>query len=558
MLQEELDPVSPTATATLGDLLRLRPGVRMRQLSWGPTAESFSLHGAGSASGELLLGGAPVGVPGTSAPHSHEVFLSEMSSFTVVSGGAGALFGPEAAGGAVAVEPRFPVHDRMLARAVGEEGVDGYERASFQVARPLGADAAFFLTTESRRIDGYFAGTREVDRQFAGRVDRRWPGGIETSIGYRVYDGSGRTGGTDGTAVRALETDRTDLTARVLSPWSAERGTLLEVGLRRENIAHTGVTAPSTRKILAPSLRATTDLPAWFGLDWVARVEGTRWRIERQEAETIDRFWRTGSAVRSSAQLGEGRFLTGTVRADLEQDRRRALHGRLEGEWAWGGLSVFSVASRSERIPDRGAEGSANEVHWGAELGLRARGSGLAAQAVAFGTRIHDLRPEPSFAAVRAREPVLAPPLGTGEIRGASVALDTDFLRLPLLRVLGDLQVKTSFTWLEAELEETGERLPRRARHTWTGEGSLARALFQDDLLFRVRGRLTNYGDRVDDQGAAVTDAWITDVILEAEIADAILFYRFHDLLERADEVEPGIRFPGFSHTFGLTWRFWE
>jgi hypothetical protein len=100
--------------------------------------------------------------------------------------------------------------------------------------------------------------------------------------------------------------------------------------------------------------------------------------------------------------------------------------------------------------------------------------------------------------------------------------------------------------------------LPRRPRRTWTGEGSLARRLFHDDLLFRVRGRLTHYGDRVDGEGAPVADAWINDVVLEAEIADAVLFYRFQDLLERADEIEPGIRLPGFSHMFGLSWRFWD
>ena len=39
-------------------------------------------------------------------------------------------------------------------------------------------------------------------------------------------------------------------------------------------------------------------------------------------------------------------------------------------------------------------------------------------------------------------------------------------------------------------------------------------------------------------------------------IGDAVFFYRFHDLLERADDVEPGYRFPGFSRMYGISWRF--
>jgi hypothetical protein len=85
----------------------------------------------------------------------------------------------------------------------------------------------------------------------------------------------------------------------------------------------------------------------------------------------------------------------------------------------------------------------------------------------------------------------------------------------------------------------------------------LQRALFQGELLARVRGRLTHYGDRVDEDGSPVIDMWFTDVILEGAIGDAVVFYRFHDLLDRADEVEPGIRFPGFSRMYGVSWKFW-
>ncbi|NNE43181.1 MAG: hypothetical protein HKN12_03160 [Gemmatimonadetes bacterium] len=60
----------------------------------------------------------------------------------------------------------------------------------------------------------------------------------------------------------------------------------------------------------------------------------------------------------------------------------------------------------------------------------------------------------------------------------------------------------------------------------------------------------------MDAAGAPVVDLWLTDVLLEGEIGDAVFFYRFHDGMNRADEVEPGIRFAGFSRMYGISWRF--
>jgi hypothetical protein len=107
-----------------------------------------------------------------------------------------------------------------------------------------------------------------------------------------------------------------------------------------------------------------------------------------------------------------------------------------------------------------------------------------------------------------------------------------------------------------AENATTGERLPRRPARSWTGEASLERRFFSDELLARLGGRLTHLGDRLNDEGDDVDDAWVTDVLLEGRVGDAVFYYRFLDLLERADEIEPGIRLPGFSRTWGVTWRF--
>jgi hypothetical protein len=146
--------------------------------------------------------------------------------------------------------------------------------------------------------------------------------------------------------------------------------------------------------------------------------------------------------------------------------------------------------------------------------------------------------------------------VGEGEIAGATFGFDTDRFGIPAARWLGLFLFDTSVTWMSAENTTTGERLSGRPRFTWTGEGLLERRFFADELLARVRGRLTHWHDRIDDDGQDVEDLWLTDVLLEAEIGDAVLFVRFMDMLERADPVEPGIPFPGFSRMYGLTWRF--
>jgi hypothetical protein len=174
----------------------------------------------------------------------------------------------------------------------------------------------------------------------------------------------------------------------------------------------------------------------------------------------------------------------------------------------------------------------------------------------AFGTRIGDLRPDPTFEEVQERARVLGAPVGDGEIAGATAGVETERFAMPGIRRLGTWLFSSSATLQRAKNTDTGQRLAGRPRRTWTGEGLLERRFFQDELLARVRGRLTHWGDRVDDAGVAVPDLWLTDVLLEAEVGDAALFYRFHDLLERADEIEPGIFLPGFSRYFGITWRF--
>ncbi|MAF26499.1 MAG: hypothetical protein CME07_01355, partial [Gemmatimonadetes bacterium] len=120
----------------------------------------------------------------------------------------------------------------------------------------------------------------------------------------------------------------------------------------------------------------------------------------------------------------------------------------------------------------------------------------------------------------------------------------------------GEFRAETSATATDANLRETGTRLAGRPRLTWTGEMSLERRFLDGEVRTSAIGRLTHYRDRTDLLGSAVTDAWITDVVLRGEIGDAIFFYRLHDLLERADEVEPGIRLPGFSFSYGISWRF--
>jgi hypothetical protein len=301
----------------------------------------------------------------------------------------------------------------------------------------------------------------------------------------------------------------------------------------------------------------TADLPDAAGCRWVWRSEARSWRIEHREEGGVERFWRGGAALRVTRPLGREAFVTATGRLDGETGRRRALQARLEGQGRWGLLTFFGVLSRGERIPERGEIGSENEVHESAEVGLRVDGSRLHLRAVAFGTRIRDRRPEPTFEEVRARTPVPGAPAGRARIRGGSLGLSGGPWGLPGLRFLGRLSLRTDLTRLSAEETHTGAPLPGRARWSWTGEGFLERRLFGGELLARVRGRLAHRRGRVDGEGKAVPDLWMTDVPRAGEGGDVVFFYRFHDLLERADEVEPGIRFPGFSRMYGLTWRFW-
>jgi hypothetical protein len=219
--------------------------------------------------------------------------------------------------------------------------------------------------------------------------------------------------------------------------------------------------------------------------------------------------------------------------------------------------SLLGVASRGERIPDRGAEGSANETALAGEAGLRWTPGRALFRAVGFGTRIEDYRRDATFEEVQAREPVLDAPIGTAEIVGATLGLDTgDFVFLGLPAV-GTMRLASHFTWQRAELDD-GERIAGRPRRIWAGQGTLERRFFQDELLARVRGKLTHWGDRAGLTifGRETVDLWMTDVILEGEIGDAIFFVRFHDLPGRADAVEPGYRFPGYTRMYGISWRF--
>jgi len=551
-----IDAAAPPGATSLAPLLRLSPGVRTREMSQGATAETFDLSGAGSGSSALLHRGSSVALPGTSGPHSHEIVLSEIDGFAIVRGGASALYGPDAVGGAVITSRRDPLPDELLARATAEEGVDDWQRASFQAARRIGDSAAFFVTTESRRFAGFFPGTKEVDRHFAATVAGRGPAGLEGRAGYRRFEGDGRQGGFDPETIRSVLTKRDDLHARVFRP-TADGGALLELELVRERL-ETGVLGPDpiTRLFSVPMARLTADLPARAGLLATARAEVRRVRVEWEEEGRLQRFLQGAGALRVTRRRDATR-LTATLRGDAEEGRPLLLQARAEGEWSRGRLALFAVASRGERLPDRDAARPDDaEVHLGAEAGARIATGPVLWRGVAFATGVSDARREPTLEEIRARRAVLDPPEGDVEIRGATAGGETTPFPFPYLGVLGDLRLASSVTRLAAENATTGVRLPRRARFTWTGEGSLERRLFGGELLARLRGRLTHLGDRVDGAGAAVEDAWSTDVLLEGEVGDAVFFYRFHDLLERADEIEPGVRFPGFSRMWGVTWRF--
>ncbi len=547
------DPMEPIGTLSMADVLRLSPEVRTRELSQGPTVETFELRGGGSGRSAFLWPGRSLTVPGTSGPHTHEVMLSEVSELRILRGGAAALYGPGAASGVVVVRPRELSPDQLHSRAMGEEGVDDYQRGAFQVASRIGPGAVF-LTTESRRTDGFYAGTKEVDRQFSGVWRGRLPFAFEGSFGYRLFKGDGRTGFFDPATIGHVLTYRDEIHVSLFRRTRNDRGALLEVGLLREDLENEDGTT-QTRDIRSPRAELTFDLPDLAGIRWTARAELAQWRIDHQEVGDRDQFMRWGGAVRATCPLGSRAFVTGTVRTD-GQDQDTALQARLEGEWALGRLALFGVASRGEHYPDRGAEGSETETHDSATLGLRLRVAPLVARVAAFGTRIGDLRPGPEFDAVQARQPVLGAPVGDAEITGGTVGFETERFAVPGVRFLGSFLLRSSFTQMATENVDTGDPLPGRPERTWTGEGLLERRFFKGELLARVRGRLTHYGDRVDAEGLAVRDVWLTDVILEGEIGDAAFFYRIHDLLERMDEVEPGFFFPGFSRYLGITWRF--
>ncbi|MBZ0269892.1 hypothetical protein K8I85_17205, partial [bacterium] len=339
-------------------------------------------------------------------------------------------------------------------------------------------------------------------------------------------------------------------------PAGEGRGSLLEAGLLRERL-ETGVKTADvlTREIRSPWARLTTDLPGWRGWRTVARAELGRWRITEEEAAATDEFVTAAGALRVHRGSNDGK-LAATVRLDGQSHRKRAIQARLEGERSAGPGAAFAVLSRGERIPDRGAAANDNEVHDAATVGYRLGVAALRMRGALFGSRIRHYRRDATFEELRSRSPVLDAPLGDAHLAGASVGFDTDSFAVPGVRFLGAFTLSSSVTWEEAELDDAGTRLPGRPRFTWTGQGVLERRFFKDELLAGVRGRLTHMADRVDDAGVPVVDLWLTDVLLEGRIGDASFFFRFHDMLQRADEVEPGYRFPGFSRTYGISWRF--
>jgi hypothetical protein len=59
------DPIEPIGALTLADVLRLAPETRTRELSQGPTVETFELRGGGSGRAALVWPGVSLTVPGT-------------------------------------------------------------------------------------------------------------------------------------------------------------------------------------------------------------------------------------------------------------------------------------------------------------------------------------------------------------------------------------------------------------------------------------------------------------------------------------------------------------
>ncbi len=556
--REPNDPMEPVALATVAHILRLQPGVRTRELSQGPGQESFAFNGAGSSASDLRFDGSSIVIPGTSGPHSEDVVLSEIGDVSILRGSAAALYGPQAASGATVLRPRFPHAGELLVRVVGEEGSDEYQRASFQGSRHLGENAGFFGTMELRQIEGFFPETKEFDRQYAGRVGGRLPFGLEGEASFRRFEGDARSGGVDTLAVLPVVTRATHVGAKLFRAWDEARGGLLEMRFHRESIDNVDPSAPRKREITGPELQATVDLPPLLGLESTVRAEASRWRVEYMQISTIDRFWRTAAALRTSRAFGAGIRLTGTARLDTEEERDDALHARVEGIWAGRAWALSGAVAHGERIPAREAPlPDVSEVHDAATARLAWTGGPATLSTELDWTRVEDIRPEPSFEEVRRRDPADAVPIGTGDLRGLTFGVVTDPFPIPGAAVVGDLTFRTTFALRDDVLDETGAPLPGRARRLWTGEGLLSNEFFQDSLHARLRGRLTYLGDRVDVAFVDVLDAWVTDVIAEAEIADALLHIRFHDLLERGDEIEPGYRLPGFSWMFGVSWRFW-
>lgn len=558
------DPSVGPGLQTLADALRLLPSVRTRELSVGPTVETYGLNGSGSGRADLLLGSRSLVVPGTSGPYTQEVMLSEISSVRLVRGGAAALYGPDAASGALVAEPALAIPEELTTRAFGEEGVDQYQRAGIWLAQHARDRASFFLTTESRRVDGFFPGTKEVDRQFSARAAGPLGRGIEANVAYRVYKGDGRFNGFAVSSIEPVTTRRTDWEASFFRATGEGRGVLLEAQHASERIdtiqpPDTAGAAPGfTRRVMgSPLLRVTADLPDAGPLESVVRVEGSRWTIDHEETGETEELRRGAAALRATLSIGSRAGITGTGRLDGEEGRRTARQARAEGWVTAGPLRIFGVGSRDERRAARGAaRASELEVHHTAQGGVRLGVSRFEARVAGFATVVQDFRPDPTFEQVRARTPVTAAPIGDARIVGGDVGIATGRFGVPGIRFLGQILLRTSYTRQKPELRGTGAPLPGRPKTIWTGEGFLERRLFQGDLLARVRGRLTHWGDRVDDAGDPVIDLWLTDVILEGEIGDAVFFYRFDDMLDRADEVEPGIRFPGFTRTWGISWRF--
>lgn len=564
------DPVEPLGLPTLATFARLLPGVRTREISQGPGPESLALQGGSSASVDLLFAGASVVDPGISGVHSNELLMSEIAGVSVVPGGASALYGPRAASGALLADRRFPHGSDLLSRAVGEEGVDEYQRAGIQVSRYLGERGAFTVNTESRRMDGFFPGTKSVDRGISLRLDGIVGKSWQTGFSVRRMETDTRSGGVDTLEVLPVEMDRSQLAAHAYRETSPGQGALFEAEIARRETRNKADEALRRRRSTVPTFRSTIDLPRWKRMEGALRLEGSRTsRSEEREGSRADstfagqaianeEYWKGAAALRWSGAFGAGMRWTETLRLDAEEARRPAFQARLEGEWAWRAIVLSGVASRNDRHADREAvRPELKETHqtyllrttWGrGAWKLRAQG---------LSSRIEHLRPDPTMEEIRAQESGESAPLGTGLLRQGTFALGVERWPIPGVEGLGRFTIQTSFDILSAELEETGDRLPLRPRWTWTGDGVLERRFFKDGLLAKLRGRLTHLHDRVDSLGNDVRDAWVTDVLLEGEIGDAAFYYRFHDLLDRADDIEPGYGLPGFSRTFGVTWRFW-